>query len=135
MSERLALRAEISPWIAIRRLRKSPMRSPFGVPEDAAGTTGTGVKNEVPACGRLTVAVVATGLGSGAVRIPLQIVDGALKKAPIDPAVEPDYSAFDRPPAMRGAARSAGGAAGAAEAGSAGDDYFDIPAFLRRQAD
>ena len=83
----------------------------------------------------IKVTVVATGLGSGAVRIPLQIVDGALKKAPIDPAVEPDYSAFDRPPAMRGAARSAGGAAGAAEAGSAGDDYFDIPAFLRRQAD
>jgi cell division protein FtsZ len=82
----------------------------------------------------IKVTVVATGLGSGAVRVPLQIVEGATKKAVIDPTLEPDYSDFDRPPAMRNASRSAGGA-GAAEAGSASEDYFDIPAFLRRQAD
>jgi cell division protein FtsZ len=82
----------------------------------------------------IKVTVVATGLGSEAVRIPLQIVDGAPKTAAIDHEVEPDYSKFDRPPALREGRRSAAGA-DAAAAGSASEDYFDIPAFLRRQAD
>tara|TARA_R110002124_G_scaffold120321_6_gene278292 strand:- start:1697 stop:2863 length:1167 start_codon:yes stop_codon:yes gene_type:complete len=82
----------------------------------------------------IKVTVVATGLGGGAVRVPLQIVEGAPKAAAIDPMAEPDYSKFERPTAMRNAHRSAeGSAAGAADPAS--EDYFDIPAFLRRQAD
>jgi cell division protein FtsZ len=82
----------------------------------------------------IKVTVVATGLSGGAVRVPLQIVD-APKAAPMeDLSLETDYSKFDRPPAMRNAHRSADGS-GAAGADSASEEYFDIPAFLRRQAD
>src|SRR5690606_95829 len=61
----------------------------------------------------IKVTVVATGLGGAAVRIPLQIVDAAPKAAAADPGLEPDYSKFDRPPAMRNAHRSAGAGAAA----------------------
>ena len=46
---------------------------------------------------------------------------------------EPDYKEFDRPTAMRKSRRAGTGQAQAVEAG--GEEYFDIPAFLRRQAD
>ncbi|MCB1690234.1 MAG: cell division protein FtsZ [Halioglobus sp.] len=81
----------------------------------------------------IKVTVVATGLSGGAVRVPLQIVD-APKAAPTEDLTgETDYSKFDRPPAMRNAHRSADGSGAAAD--SASEEYFDIPAFLRRQAD
>ena len=80
----------------------------------------------------IKVTVVATGLGGGAVRVPLQVIESsAPKSAAVDPMAEPDYSKFERPPAMRNAHRAAEGAA----ADQASEDYFDIPAFLRRQAD
>jgi cell division protein FtsZ len=84
----------------------------------------------------IKVTVVATGLGGGVARVPLQIVEGATKAtAPAeDLSMETDYSKFDRPAALRNGQRTADGS-GAAGADSASEDYFDIPAFLRRQAD
>ena len=84
----------------------------------------------------IKVTVVATGLGGGVARVPLQIVEGATKPAAPaeDLSMETDYSKFDRPAALRNGQRTAEGSAAAA-ADSASEDYFDIPAFLRRQAD
>jgi cell division protein FtsZ len=81
----------------------------------------------------IKVTVVATGLSSGVARVPLQIVETPTKSAAIDPGAEPDYRQFERPPAMRASRQSAGAGAGAL--GNTSEDYFDIPAFLRRQAD
>ncbi|MCB1675648.1 MAG: cell division protein FtsZ [Halioglobus sp.] len=83
----------------------------------------------------LKVTVVATGLGGEVARAQLQVVDAAPKTAPLDMEREPDYRDFERPPVLRKARRAAGSDAGAAALGSGGEDYFDIPAFLRRQAD
>ncbi|HEY6130697.1 MAG TPA: cell division protein FtsZ [Halioglobus sp.] len=83
----------------------------------------------------IKVTVVATGLGGGVARVPLQIVDTPAKSVAVDyAAAEPNYKDFDRPPGMRQARRSAG-AQGAVTTGATSEDYFDIPAFLRRQAD
>jgi cell division protein FtsZ len=81
----------------------------------------------------LRVTVVATGLGSAAIKAPLQVVDAAPKPPTAEVDYEPDYKEFDRPTAMRKSRRAATGQALSAEAG--GEEYFDIPAFLRRQAD
>jgi cell division protein FtsZ len=86
----------------------------------------------------LKVTVVATGLGSAESRARLQVVEtqraarSEEPQAEVDLAAEPDYRDYDRPPARRSAAR---GSAAAATAEKLGEDYFDIPAFLRRQAD
>jgi cell division protein FtsZ len=82
----------------------------------------------------LKVTVVATGLGGQAARAPLQVVDPTPKPAVAETEGEPDYKEFDQPPALRKSRRAAGGQAAAAPEG-AGEEYFDIPAFLRRQAD
>ncbi len=79
----------------------------------------------------LKVTVVATGLGSEAVRAaPLQVVDSAPKQA--EPAAAPTRrrAASEDKPASAEAAMEAGLAAAVGQ-----EDYFDIPAFLRRQAD
>lgn len=82
----------------------------------------------------LKVTVVATGLGSEAVRTPLQVVDTPKPVvATVDSSEEPNYADLDRPTVQR-QRRAAGGQA-AAVAADAGEEYFDIPAFLRRQAD
>jgi cell division protein FtsZ len=81
----------------------------------------------------LRVTVVATGLGSEAIRAPLQVIEAAPKPASTEVELEPDYAQFDRPTAMRKSRRAGGGQALAVDAG--GEEYFDIPAFLRRQAD
>jgi len=81
----------------------------------------------------LRVTVVATGLGSEAAKVPLQVVESAPKATSVDVDLEPDYAQFDRPTAMRKSRRAGAGQALAIEAG--GEEYFDIPAFLRRQAD
>jgi cell division protein FtsZ len=86
----------------------------------------------------LKVTVVATGLGSEVARAPLQVVDTAPKPAAADAAgvEEPDYKEFDRPPGLRNKSRRAAGSQSAAAAAEGADEeYFDIPAFLRRQAD
>ena len=84
----------------------------------------------------LKVTVVATGLGGQVARAPLQVVDAAPTKAAVaETEGEPDYREFDQPPALRKSRRAAGGQTAAAAPEGAGDEYFDIPAFLRRQAD
>ncbi len=83
----------------------------------------------------LKVTVVATGLGGQAARAPLQVVDAPAKPAAADVEHEPDYKEFDQPPALRKSRRAAGGQTAVAAPEGAGEEYFDIPAFLRRQAD
>ena len=85
----------------------------------------------------LKVTVVATGLGGVAARAVLKVVDAAPKaeEVVVEVAHEPDYKEFDRPTAMRNKSRRTGGEQAAAAAEGAGEEYFDIPAFLRRQAD
>ena len=81
----------------------------------------------------LKVTVVATGLGGEAVRAPLQMVDAAST-----PSSElPNYKELDRPTAQRKGklARSEEAERGMEKAAGQDMDYFDIPAFLRRQAD
>jgi len=99
--------------------------------EDATVVVGTVID---PDMGEdLRVTVVATGLGSEAAKAPLQMVESAPKAASVDVENEPDYAQFERPTAMRKSRRADTGQALAVEAG--GEEYFDIPAFLRRQAD
>jgi len=85
----------------------------------------------------LKVTVVATGLGGVAARAVLKVVDAAPKteEVAVEVAQEPDYKEFDRPTSMRNKPRRTGGEQVAAAAEGAGEEYFDIPAFLRRQAD
>jgi cell division protein FtsZ len=78
----------------------------------------------------IKVTVVATGLGGEVVRAAtLQVVE-AMPRPVEAVSDEPDYRELDLPTSQR-RARAAGGA----QAVNAGSDYFDIPAFLRRQAD
>jgi len=106
--------------------------------EEATVVVGTVIDPEMT--DELKVTVVATGLGSEVARsAPLQVVDSEPRQtaaAEVD-TEEPDYKEFDRPTGLRrNAARAAsGGQAAAVAAEAGGEDYFDIPAFLRRQAD
>ena len=81
----------------------------------------------------LRVTVVATGLGGEIAKTPLQVIETPPKVASAEVEPEPDYAAYERPAALRKPVRSGAGQAVAAEAG--GEEYFDIPAFLRRQVD
>jgi cell division protein FtsZ len=100
--------------------------------EEATVVVGTVIDPEMT--DELKVTVVATGLGGEAARAPLQVVDTTPNPAVAETGQEPDYKEFDRPPALRKSRRTAPGqAAAATDAG--GEEYFDIPAFLRRQAD
>ena len=101
--------------------------------EEATVVVGTVIDTSMKE--EIKVTVVATGLGAGAARVPLQVVEAATKPAASDPGAEPDYKDFDRPPTMRNTRRAAAGGQVAEEAGSTSEEYFDIPAFLRRQAD
>jgi cell division protein FtsZ len=83
----------------------------------------------------LKVTVVATGLGSEAARAPLKVIDSAPKPVAAETGLEPDYREFDRPPALRNPRRAAAGQAAPAPTDGGSEEYFDIPAFLRRQAD
>ena len=106
--------------------------------EEATVVVGTVIDPELQ--DELRVTVVATGLGASASRAKLQVVDtprpaarAERSEAPAEEASEPstNYGDYDLPPQQRRAAR----AGGAATAEKLGEDYFDIPAFLRRQAD
>jgi cell division protein FtsZ len=99
--------------------------------EDATVVVGTVIDPDMG--DELRVTVVATGLGSEVARTPLQVVESAPKATSVESDLEPDYAQFDRPTAMRKSRRPGAGHALAADAG--GEEYFDIPAFLRRQAD
>ncbi len=79
----------------------------------------------------LKVTVVATGLGSEAMRAPLQVVETAqlnVDVAAAGAAIEKRSSAIDAPGQQPEVATPLAPPVGQ-------DDYFDIPAFLRRQAD
>ena len=80
----------------------------------------------------LKVTVVATGLGVEQSRPVLKKVEPT---APMRAATStsPAYEGYDLPPAKRQRV-AAGGQAVAVEENSE-EGYFDIPAFLRRQAD
>jgi cell division protein FtsZ len=99
--------------------------------EEATVVVGTVIDPDMKE--ELKVTVVATGLGAEVARAPLQVVDAAPRQVEATVELEePDYREYDRPPTIR-QKRQAPPAAPAPEA--QGEDYFDIPAFLRRQAD
>ena len=107
--------------------------------EEATVVVGTVIDTELS--DELKVTVVAKGLGNTVSRATLQVVEPPRGAQPVqreemidsvDPLTETDYREYDKPAARRGTSR---GAAAAATAEKLGDDYFDIPAFLRRQAD
>jgi cell division protein FtsZ len=104
--------------------------------EEATVVVGTVIDPEMSE--ELKVTVVATGLGSAAGRAPLQVVEPTPAPAPRTTAAEveaePNYKDFDQPPGLR-KSRMAGAGKGSAAAEGGADEYFDIPAFLRRQAD
>ncbi len=75
----------------------------------------------------LRVTVVATGLGEKAAR-----ADRDVRLVVPNPSGEVDYKRFDTPTVMRKQPPKAKTAVAAVEDD---DDYLDIPAFLRRQAD
>jgi cell division protein FtsZ len=79
----------------------------------------------------LKVTVVATGLGAEITRAPLQVVASEHRQE-VDSV--PNYKDLDKPAIRRKRAATDTRAATVAPADS-GEDYFDIPAFLRRQAD
>jgi len=109
--------------------------------EDATVVVGTVIDPDMKE--ELKVTVVATGLGGSAARAPMQLVsEPALQ--PVQPQqqasapeeellAEPNYGQYDKPAIGRTRKRSAATAAGAAQENS--EEFFDIPAFLRRQAD
>ncbi|MDO8861401.1 cell division protein FtsZ [Haliea sp. E1-2-M8] len=99
--------------------------------DDATVVVGTVIDPNMT--DEIKVTVVATGLGGEVVRAAtLQVVEAAPR--PVEATVgEPDYRELDLPTSQRRARAASGGQAGAAA--GAGSDYFDIPAFLRRQAD
>jgi len=80
----------------------------------------------------LKVTVVATGLGVEQSRPVLKKVDAV---APMRAATstKPAYEGYDLPPAKRQRVATGGQAVAVEESSEEG--YFDIPAFLRRQAD
>lgn len=109
--------------------------------EEATVVVGTVIDPDMKE--ELKVTVVATGLGHTAARTPLQVVDTKPLVAPAveaspaasaEPPMETDYREYDRPTTMRKSQRRASAVSGgSADTGS--EEYFDIPAFLRRQAD
>lgn len=104
--------------------------------DEATVVVGTVIDPEMT--DELRVTVVATGLGGVASRAKLQVVEAPRAARPEEPVLEadplaiPDYRDYEKPPARRAASR---GSAATATAEKLGEDYFDIPAFLRRQAD
>ena len=100
--------------------------------EDATVVVGTVIDPEMT--DTLKVTVVATGLASGEARPSLAVVDTKPEQSgSAAPAYDEQY---DLPPATRARVARAGAAGqAAAQVERGGEEYFDIPAFLRRQAD
>ncbi len=97
--------------------------------EEATVVVGTVIDPDMTE--ELKVTVVATGLGSELARAPLQVVETT---QPVTVDAVPDYKDLDQP-AIRRRRSATGDRAAVAAPENAGEDYFDIPAFLRRQAD
>jgi cell division protein FtsZ len=102
--------------------------------ENATVVVGTVIDPDMK--DELKVTVVATGLGSEVARAPLQVVEAkpAVQAQAQDAGGAPDYKELDQP-AIRRRRAAAGNQATAAAVEAGGEEYFDIPAFLRRQAD
>lgn len=103
--------------------------------ENATVVVGTVIDADMK--DELKVTVVATGLGSEAVRsVPLQVVEPVARPMAAE-SPEPDYRELDRPAARRKEKATARETAEPVAQSAVGHDadYFDIPAFLRRQAD
>ena len=101
--------------------------------EDATVVVGTVIDPDM--ADTLKVTVVATGLGGAEARVPLAVVN----RQPSETlgVTSPSYGeTYDLPPGKRARVAQSGGAQQAvAPAESGAEEYFDIPAFLRRQAD
>ncbi|MDG1066129.1 MAG: cell division protein FtsZ [Luminiphilus sp.] len=101
--------------------------------EDATVVVGTVIDPDM--ADTLKVTVVATGLGGAEARVPLAVID----RKPLETlgVTSPSYGeTYDLPPGKRARVAQSGGAQQAvAPAESGAEEYFDIPAFLRRQAD
>ncbi len=98
--------------------------------DEATVVVGTVIDPEMT--DELKVTVVATGLGSEMARAPLQVV--VENHQPVEVDQVPNYKDLDQP-AIRRKRAEAGGRAAVAVPAEGGEEYFDIPAFLRRQAD
>ncbi|MEH6580420.1 MAG: cell division protein FtsZ [Halioglobus sp.] len=98
--------------------------------EEATVVVGTVIDPEMT--DELKVTVVATGLGSEVARAPLQVIENS---KPVELDQEPNYKDLDRPAIGRRRAALSGREAPVAPDTAGGEEYFDIPAFLRRQAD
>ena len=100
--------------------------------EDATVVVGTVIDPEMT--DTLKVTVVATGLRSAEARPALTAVDTSVVKRP--PGVGADYDDYDLPPGrrQRAGAISEGQTALKMDEGL-DEQLFDVPAFLRRQAD
>jgi len=82
----------------------------------------------------LKVTVVATGLRNTEFRPALTAVETAPPKRPV--ATAGDYKDYDLPPGRRpGSAASLDGQAAIKIDDTLDEQLFDVPAFLRRQAD
>ena len=100
--------------------------------EDATVVVGTVIDPDMH--DEIKVTVVATGLNRiGEEKKPISVVKpvGAVSSG----EAKPDYRDFDRPTIKRRQAEVEGNTARQLPDLEAGGDYFDIPAFLRRQAD
>ena len=102
--------------------------------EEATVVVGTVIDPNIT--DELRVTVVATGLGAEPARMPLQVVEAPARRttAAEELPSQPDYADYEMPPARRRAAATGAATAAPTDAASGGD-YFDIPTFLRRQAD
>ena len=101
--------------------------------DDATVVVGTVIDPEMS--DTLKVTVVATGLEGAESRPSLKVVDAQRTNARATAASGKEVN-YDLPPGRRGRVANASGVEETAmttEAG--GEEYFDIPAFLRRQAD
>lgn len=102
--------------------------------EDATVVVGTVIDPELS--DTLKVTVVATGLGGAEARPALKVVDAGADANTAVAAPNYDDGKYDLSPVNRARMAQAGAAGQAAmPAENGAEEYFDIPAFLRRQAD
>ena len=100
--------------------------------EEATVVVGTVIDPDMH--DEIKVTVVATGLSKvGMEKKPISVVKPVAVESP--DGMKPDYRNFDRPTIKRRQAEVEGNTARQLPDIDEGGDYFDIPAFLRRQAD
>ncbi|MEK9721785.1 MAG: cell division protein FtsZ, partial [Quisquiliibacterium sp.] len=102
--------------------------------DDATIIHGTVFEEEMT--DRLRVTVVATGIGRKAARpvlVPTPVLRTGTDNASSGPSGEVDYGDLDKPAVWRNPRASAAAQVAALE--ESGVERFDIPAFLRKQAD